>query len=132
MSNLATDYPAETTPAHHEDWLPIGHLDDIPRQGARVVARPEGDDIAIFRTADDALFAIGNRCPHQGGPLDQGLVHGHRVTCPLHGWRIQLEQGEAVAPDQGCVPRFPIRRDDRGNLYVRLTPVDAVKDAPET
>jgi nitrite reductase (NADH) small subunit len=46
--------------------------------------------------------------------LSQGIVHGHRVTCPLHNWVIGLEDGLAQAPDEGCVRRIPTRvRDGR-------------------
>ena len=64
-------------------WIDIGSLDDIPREGARVVRTAAGC-VAVFRTADDAVFAIDDACPHKGGPLSEGIVHGHSVTCPLH------------------------------------------------
>lgn len=86
-------------------WLEVGHLNDIPVMGARVVARPEGD-IAVFRASDDTVFALRDACPHRGGPLSQGIVHGHRVTCPLHNWVIELDSGQAVAPDAGATGCF--------------------------
>ena len=89
-------------------WVDIGALDDIPRQGARVVATARGD-VAVFRTLDDAVFALDDLCPHKQGRLSQGIVHGHNVTCPLHNWVIGLEDGEARAPDQGCVHRIGAR-----------------------
>lgn len=89
------------------DWIEIGGLSDIPRQGARTVETPEGQ-IAVFRTADDAVFALVNRCPHRGGPLSEGIVAGKVVVCPLHNWTIDLEAGSAVAPDEGCTPRLPV------------------------
>ncbi|MDF9392341.1 MULTISPECIES: nitrite reductase small subunit NirD [Methylococcus] len=92
-------------------WTPIASLEDIPRQGARIVATPEGA-IAVFRTLDDRVFALLDRCPHKGGPLSEGIVHGARVTCPLHNWVIELDSGQAVAPDEGCVRRFPVRIED--------------------
>ncbi len=92
------------------EWLDVGRLEDIPRQGARVVRRAEGD-IAIFRTIVDQLFALRDRCPHKGGPLSQGMVHGLQVACPLHDWKIHLDSGQAVAPDAGCAARFPVRLD---------------------
>jgi nitrite reductase (NADH) small subunit len=49
-----------------------------------------------------------DKCPHKGGPLSQGIVHGKRVTCPLHGWNIGLEDGHAVAPDVGCLHKVEI------------------------
>ncbi len=90
------------------DWIEIGVIDDIPRQGARVIKSEEGD-IAVFRTLDDEVFALRDACPHKGGPLSQGIVHGNKVTCPLHDWRINLDSGQAVAPDEGCAASFPVR-----------------------
>jgi nitrite reductase (NADH) small subunit len=89
-------------------WLDIGALGEVPRQGARTVATSAGP-IAVFRAHDDAVFALDDRCPHKGGPLSQGIVHSHAVTCPLHSWVIDLATGEAAAPDQGCVRRIPVR-----------------------
>ena len=73
-----------------------------------MVATAAGD-VAVFRTLDDAVFALDDRCPHKGGKLSQGIVHGHRVTCPLHNWVIGLEDGGVLAPDEGCVRRVGVR-----------------------
>jgi nitrite reductase (NADH) small subunit len=93
-------------------------LDEIPRLGSRVVTAA-GGDIAVFRTADDRVFALNDRCPHKGGPLSQGIVSGDRVACPLHGWLIQLESGSAVAPDEGCVKRHEAKVVD-GRVLLRV------------
>jgi len=100
------------------DWIEVGTLDDIPRQGARVVRRADGD-IAVFRTLDDELFALRDRCPHKGGPLSQGIVHGNKVACPLHGWNIRLEDGCAVAPDEGCAATFPVHVES-GEVFLQI------------
>ena len=42
--------------------------------------------------------------------MSQGIVTGKVVTCPLHGWKIGLENGEAVAPDVGCARAFSVKR----------------------
>jgi nitrite reductase (NADH) small subunit len=102
------------------DWIAVGQLDDIPRLGARVVQTPDGD-IAVFRTADDRVFALRDRCPHKGGPLSQGIVHGLRVACPLHDWKVHLDTGRAVAPDEGCAARFPVRLEGRA-VFLSLEP----------
>lgn len=99
-------------------WIDIGRFEDIPRQGARVVSTAFGD-IAVFRTLDDSVFAVEDRCPHKGGPLSQGIVHGHGVACPLHGWVIDLSRGEALAPDIGCVRRFEVAVEN-GRLRLAL------------
>ena len=92
-------------------WKLICKLEDIPPLGSRIVRPQKGGDIAIFRTSDDKVFALHDKCPHKGGPLSQGLVHGTQVTCPLHGWKLRLDSGEAVAPDVGCARRYPIKVD---------------------
>jgi len=102
------------------DWIEVGTLADIPPRGARIVRTAEYD-IAVFRTADDRVFALRDQCPHKGGPLSQGIVHGHRVTCPLHDWKINLESGTAVAPDEGCAARFPVRIEG-DVILLSLTP----------
>ena len=89
-------------------WLDVCELTDIPKLGARVVRH--GDlDIAVFRTADDDVFALEDSCPHKGGKLSQGIVHGKKVACPMHNWNIELDSGCAVAPDEGCTREFPIK-----------------------
>ncbi len=90
------------------DWVRVGKLVDIPRQGSRRVTAGSMT-IAIFRTADDRIFALEDRCPHKQGPLSQGIVHGDCVTCPLHNWVIALDTGEACGADEGKVARFPVR-----------------------
>ncbi|MCS6997139.1 MAG: nitrite reductase small subunit NirD [Casimicrobiaceae bacterium] len=102
-------------------WVRICRLEEIPRLGARVIERPAeaGGNIAIFRTAEDRVFALLDRCPHKGGPLSQGIVFGERVACPLHNWTIELGTGEAVAPDVGCTQRFAVRVED-GEVFLAL------------
>lgn len=108
-------------------WTPIGLLAEIPAQGARVVNTAAGD-IAVFRTEDNRVFAVADRCPHKGGPLSDGLVYGHRVACPLHNWTIDLASGEAVAPDRGCVPRYAARVV-AGKVELRLEPLPAAAES---
>ncbi|WP_299365398.1 nitrite reductase small subunit NirD [uncultured Paracoccus sp.] len=89
-------------------FVDVGALDDIPRQGARVVRTREGC-VAVFRTADDRVFALQDRCPHKGGPLSEGLVHGTSVTCPLHNWVFDMTSGQAQGADEGLVRTYPVR-----------------------
>ena len=93
------------------NWIEIGVLADVPRRGARCINTPMGK-IAVFRTASDEVFAIDDRCPHRGGPLSQGIVHGAQVTCPLHNWVFSLETGEAQGADEGRVRTYPLRREN--------------------
>ena len=98
-------------------WTRICHIDDILPLGARRVARRVGVAVALFRTSDDRVYALLDRCPHKGGPLSQGIVFGDAVACPLHNWSIQLADGNARSPDQGCTPAFACKLDD-GQVYL--------------
>jgi len=111
-------------------WVEIGRLDDIPRRGARRVIRPDGaPDVAVFRTGEDEIFALIDRCPHRGGPLSEGIVQGRAVACPLHGWVIELDSGRAEAPDEGCTSTVTVRLD--GDRILLLLPVAREReDAP--
>jgi nitrite reductase (NADH) small subunit len=106
-------------------WTDIGALDAIPRRGARVVRTPQGC-IAVFRAADDQAFALEDRCPHKGGPLSQGIVHGTSVACPLHNWVMSLETGEAQGADEGRAQTFPLRVKE-GRVLIDLS---ALADRP--
>lgn len=105
-------------------WIDIGAIEDIPLRGARVVKTALGC-VAVFRTAESEAFAIEDRCPHLGGPLSQGIVHGKAVTCPLHNWVISLETGEAQGADKGAIRTIDLRVEagrillDRGALVAR-------------
>ena len=92
------------------NWIEIGSIGDIPRLGSRVVDNG-GKEIAIFRTAEDNIFALRNKCPHKNGPLSEGIVHGNKVACPLHNWNIDLASGEAQAPDKGCTRKYEVKLD---------------------
>ena len=98
------------------DWIEIGRLADIPRRGARCVATPAGR-IAVFRTMEDEVFALENRCAHKGGPLAEGIVHGAAVTCPLHNWVFDLATGKALGADEGQVRTFPVEVVD-GRIFL--------------
>ena len=109
------------------EWIKICSLSDIPPLGSRVVQTAQGD-MAVFRTAGDTIFALRDRCPHKGGPLSQGIVAGTTVTCPLHGWKISLESGNAELPDVGHVPCIQVRLDEAGSVLLNMTAVSILQD----
>ena len=107
------------------EWLDIGWVDEIPLRGARTVPVEGGEEIAVFRTGDNRVFALLNRCPHKGGPLAQGIVHAHSVACPLHNWNIALASGEAQGADRGCTPTIPVKVDAGRVLICRAGALQA-------
>jgi nitrite reductase (NADH) small subunit len=98
-------------------WIAICKVEDIPPLGSRRVARERGLPVALFRGAEDRVFALLDRCPHKGGPLSQGIVFGASVACPLHNWTIELDSGRARAPDEGQTPAFALKVE-AGRVYL--------------
>jgi nitrite reductase (NADH) small subunit len=109
---------ALVAPPGTEQWVRACRVGDIPQLGARVVKSAHGD-IAVFRTAEDEVFALADKCPHKGGPLSQGIVFGRKVACPLHNWNIQLEDGCAAAPDVGCSRRYAVKVE-AGEVFLQM------------
>ena len=105
-----------------EDWVEIGRIEQIPLRGARCVTTPAGK-IAVFRTAENHVYAIENRCPHKSGPLSEGIVHGGSVTCPLHNWVFDLQTGKAMGVDEGQVATYEVEVID-GRIF--MAPVAAM------
>ncbi len=100
------------------EWKRVAPLEEIPRLGSRVLDTDRGR-IALFRTGDDQVFAVRDACPHKQGPLSQGIVHGHVVTCPLHNWRIDLASGKALDPDEGCAHAYAARVEE-GVVWMQI------------
>ncbi len=90
------------------NWIDIASIDDIPLRGARIVKTPVGC-IALFRTGEAEIYAASDSCPHKGGPLSEGIVHGQSVTCPLHNWVFDLNTGEAQGADEGRIETYPVQ-----------------------
>lgn len=100
-------------------WIDIGHIDEIAIRGARVIKTPVGC-VALFRTSDTEVFATSDRCPHKGGPLHEGIVHGQNITCPLHNWVFDLNTGMAQGADAGQIATYPVRVED-GRILIDAT-----------
>lgn len=92
-------------------WIDIGALSEVPLRGARLVKTRVGC-IALFRTGEAEVFAVSDTCPHKAGPLSEGIVHGQKVTCPLHNWVFDLNTGQAQGADEGRIDTYPVKVED--------------------
>ncbi|MCZ2343004.1 MAG: nitrite reductase small subunit NirD [Bacteroidales bacterium] len=82
-------------------------LDEIPLGMARpfVVG---GTKIAIYRTREEQVFAVADRCPHKGGPLSDGMLAGDQIVCPLHAFRFDRNSGSCDQPHVCPVTAYPV------------------------
>ncbi len=90
------------------NWYDVCKLNEVPEMGARTV-RADGVEIGLFRLSSGQVLAVENRCPHQEGPLTEGIVSGEIVICPLHSWKIGLKDGKVLPPDSGCVKTYSVK-----------------------
>lgn len=93
-------------------WIRITRAENIPLREGRAV-QLGGEEIAIFNLGGRFL-AVGNRCPHRGGPLADGIVSGDSVVCPLHSWKVCLHTGDVKRPgdQEACARSFPVKLVD--------------------
>lgn len=89
----------------------------IPRGEARCFAVGRLR-IAVFRQRDDTFFALENACPHQGGPLADGVIGAGMVVCPLHAHRFRLADGSGT-DTKFRARSFPLEVRD-GLLFLRI------------
>ena len=103
------------SPTSVRKWYRVTDAGSIPlKEGRRVFC--DEHEIALFNLGEEYL-AIDNRCPHKQGPLADGLVAGKAVFCPLHNWKIGLENGCALAGGKGQVKTYPVKLMN-GRIYI--------------
>ena len=95
-------------------FVKMATLDELPVGAAKEVEH-EGRIYAIFNVAG-TISAIDGICPHQGGPLAEGMVEGTVVTCPWHGWQFDLRSGDAAQRFAGQAGGFEVKVEGRDVL----------------
>ncbi len=109
------------TPAGQDGWLLVGSPQSIPDKGARIVAAPGGERIAVFRDGN-RIGALTNLCAHQNGPLGEGRIIDGCITCPWHGFQYRLEDGCAPPPFTERLATYRVRLRD-GLIEVEPRPL---------
>ena len=80
--------------------------------GERRAVMVEGRSVVLFQV-DGRTYAVGDRCPHRGGPLSRGRVEpgpdgGPAVRCPLHGWLFDLATGRCLNQPEAGTPVYAV------------------------
>lgn len=109
-------------------WFRVSPADAIPVKEGRTV-QFQNYSVAVFNLGGE-FRATDSVCPHRGGPLADGIVAGNAVFCPLHNWKINLENGCALSGGTGQIKTFPVKVMD-GQIYVafeeaQLKPCDSL------
>ncbi|NTV65019.1 MAG: Rieske (2Fe-2S) protein [Oscillochloris sp.] len=100
------------------EWLEVLSIDDLP-PGRLAYVAVEGLPLALANV-DGLVYAFGDACRHEGGPLSAGLLIGETVTCPWHGWVYSVRSGKSLVPPVGLrIPTYPVRVE-RGQIWVGI------------
>ena len=110
-----------------DGWLVVGPPQSIPDKGARIVAVPGGERIAVFRDGK-MIGALTNLCAHQNGPIGEGRIIDGLVTCPWHGYQYQLKNGCAPPPFTEKLATYRVRFKN-GMIEVNPRPLAAGTEA---
>ena len=88
-------------------FVKVGRVGDLAEGEVKVV-QVNGQRIALFHVGD-RYYALEASCPHEGGPLADGVVEGVRVICPWHGYDFHLKTGECgIDPDLRALT-YPVK-----------------------
>jgi len=96
-------------------WFCVAPVGAIPEKEGRRVQY--GQHAAALFNLGEEYLAVENQCPHKGGPLADGIVAGKNVFCPLHNWKISLENGCALSGGKGQVKIYPVKVMN-GHIYI--------------
>ncbi|PLR83028.1 nitrite reductase (NAD(P)H) small subunit [Bacillus canaveralius] len=94
----------------------VGKIYDMPERLGKTM-QVGNKEIAIFKLSNGTVRAVENRCPHKGGVLSEGMVSGEFVFCPMHDWKICLDNGKVEEPDSGCVQTYRTNLEGE-NVYL--------------
>lgn len=96
--------------------------------GGSAAALPDGgmrtlhvDDLTIVLVKlDGQIYALDDRCPHQGGPLSKGTIKDDKLMCPWHCWSFDPRTGRPEWPDGVWrATKYPVKLED-DQIMVRI------------
>jgi 3-phenylpropionate/trans-cinnamate dioxygenase ferredoxin subunit len=98
------------------EFVEIAPASELP-SGERLFVELGDRPIVIFNIAGQ-LFAIGDVCSHDDGPLGDGMIEGNNIVCPRHGGEFDVRTGKAMAmPAVVDIPAYPVQVKD-GVIFV--------------
>jgi 3-phenylpropionate/trans-cinnamate dioxygenase ferredoxin subunit len=90
------------------EFVQIASQEDLPN-GERLFVEIDEKKIVVFNLGGD-LYALGDVCSHDDGPLGDGEIEGMDIICPRHGARFDIRTGEVLLlPAAIDIPAYPVR-----------------------
>src|SRR6516162_4600853 len=109
VSTERMDHPSEEARGQH-NWLRAISVSELPEGHRRTVI--VGSKTIVLFNSHGRFFAVDNRCPHMGFPLDRGTVQDCILTCHWHHARFDLQTGGTFDQWADDARVFPVRVED--------------------
>ncbi|MFQ5601326.1 MAG: Rieske 2Fe-2S domain-containing protein [Candidatus Krumholzibacteriia bacterium] len=98
---------SDAASAGNETWTTVGAWDDL-LPGSLSTFKHRNHQLVVLRTEAGEVFALDNRCPHEGYPLAQGDLKGCSLTCGRHNWKFDVHDGRCILGGED-VRAYPVR-----------------------
>lgn len=107
---------------HAGEFVAVAKRAELPKNAMKKV-QVFGHNIIVANTGKE-IVAIGQACPHADSPLEQGILRGRHIVCPLHAYTWNVHTGEPVEPaDEDTLRLYQVKVDpERDQILVALTP----------
>ncbi|MBI4564858.1 MAG: Rieske (2Fe-2S) protein [Planctomycetes bacterium] len=99
-------------------FVKVASLSDLAPGTSRMV-EAEGKEVALYNV-DGKIFASTNICPHQGGPLAEGVLEGTTIVCPWHAWAFDLTSGTSPVNPRLKIETYAVKVENDG-IYVNVS-----------
>ncbi len=84
----------------------VGSVSQLP--AGSVIEVSVGEDLYALCNVSGRVTAVGGVCPHRGGPLGQGALHGNHIVCPWHAWEWDCQTGANDYDPSKKLPTFAV------------------------
>lgn len=101
-------YNYKTADEKSLEYIPVGSIDEV-KEGQRLFIEIDGNPIVIINIGGQ-LYAIGDVCSHDDGPVGEGALEEFEIVCPRHGAHFDVRTGKVLAlPAFADIPAYPVR-----------------------
>jgi nitrite reductase/ring-hydroxylating ferredoxin subunit len=95
-------------------WTKVASTDALAA-GTVVKAEVDGKELAVYNV-DGKYYCTSNICPHQGGPLHEGMLEGANIVCPWHAWVFDISNGVSPVNPRAKIPCYPVKVEGKDIL----------------
>ena len=88
-------------------WIKLANTKELPP--GELIEVEVGDKLYALCNVDGEIRALHGTCPHQGGPLGEGVLNGGIVACPWHMWEFDSKTGACAMNAELVIPTYEVR-----------------------